>query len=200
MIMNQASPSSTSQQTMYMSNSGMIDNQMMSSTTTMSSLQLNLFNHQISAYKYLIRNQPIPEQHLIVIKRHQQQYYPTKQLSNSSSSSLMDSSRYKSSPINGNIPSRYYSSMPSINYQNQTAQIPLITDNVTNINSSSTRINNHRLTSIIKPIGIDVQEVLNERASRKPNCFGRLYKRGFVPVSRFVSKRIHVTISERNCL
>ncbi|CAF0773868.1 unnamed protein product [Rotaria sordida] len=169
MIMNQASPSSTSQQTMYMSNSGMIDNQMMSSTTTMSSLQLNLFNHQISAYKYLIRNQPIPEQHLIVIKRHQQQYYPTKQLSNSSSSSLMDSSRYKSSPINGNIPSRYYSSMPSINYQNQTAQIPLITDNVTNINSSSTRINNHRLTSIIKPIGIDVQEVLNERDNRIQN-------------------------------
>ncbi|CAF3395633.1 unnamed protein product [Rotaria sp. Silwood1] len=169
--MNQVPPS-TSQQTMYMPNSSTIDNQMISTPITMNSSQLNLFNHQISAYKYLIRNQPIPEQHLIVIKRNQQQYYPSKQLSNSSSSSsspLIDSSRYKPSPINGNIPSRYYPPIP-INYQNQSVPpIPSITDNVTNTNYSTTRINNHRLTLITKPIGIDVQDIINERDNRIQN-------------------------------
>ncbi|CAF3394516.1 unnamed protein product [Rotaria sp. Silwood1] len=170
MIMNQVPPS-TSQQTMYMPNSSTIDNQMISTPITMNSSQLNLFNHQISAYKYLIRNQPIPEQHLIVIKRNQQQYYPSKQLSNSSSSSspLIDSSRYKPSPINGNIPSRYYPPIP-INYQNQSVPpIPSITDNVTNTNYSTTHIKNHHLTLITKPIGIDVQNIINERDNRIQN-------------------------------
>ncbi|CAF4540302.1 unnamed protein product, partial [Rotaria magnacalcarata] len=59
--MNQVPPSTSQQQQqqppMYVSNP---DNQMMSTSAplTMNNAQLNLFNHQISAYKYLVRNQP----------------------------------------------------------------------------------------------------------------------------------------------
>ena len=65
-----------------MSNSNLIDNQTMnnsSSNVTMNPTQSNLLNHQISAYKYLVRNQTVPDQHLMVIKRSQQQQPPQQQ-------------------------------------------------------------------------------------------------------------------------
>jgi hypothetical protein len=124
-----------------MSNPGVVDNQMMSSTSStpmsMNPAQSNLFNHQISAYKYLIRNQPIPEQHMMVIKRHQQQFYPPnaaipKQPSNPSS--MMDS-RYKPS-MNGTMGPRYYPPVHTngtMNYPSGSMPIPPITENVTTI-------------------------------------------------------------------
>ncbi len=167
----------------YMSNPGVVDNQMMSTPSTpmsMNAAQSNLFNHQISAYKYLIRNQPIPEQHMMFIKRYQQQqFYPPnavipKQPSSSSPnpSSMMDS-RYKS-PINGNMGPRYYSPVHTngnINYPSGSIPIPSITENVTNNQTSlsSSRMNNLRITSIPKPIGIDIQEVVSERDVRIQN-------------------------------
>ncbi|CAF0747001.1 unnamed protein product [Didymodactylos carnosus] len=42
---------------------------------TMNANQFSLYNHQLNAYKYLVRNQPVPEQHLMAIKRQQQQQY-----------------------------------------------------------------------------------------------------------------------------
>jgi SWI/SNF-related matrix-associated actin-dependent regulator of chromatin subfamily A protein 2/4 len=163
----------------YISNPGVVDNQMMSTPSNppstpmaMNAAQSNLFNHQISAYKYLIRNQPIPEQHLMVIKRHQQQFYPpnaviSKQTSNPSS---MNDSRYKS-PINGTPGPRYYSPVHTngtINYPSGSIPIPAITENVSNPPPSS-RMNNLRITSISKPVGIDIQEVAIERDVRIQN-------------------------------
>ncbi|CAF1935496.1 unnamed protein product [Rotaria magnacalcarata] len=164
--MNQVPPSTSQQQQqqppMYMSNP---DNQMMSTSAplTMNNAQLNLFNHQISAYKYLVRNQPIPEHHLAVIKR-QQQFYPPnatvpKQPSNPST--VMDS-RYKL-PVNGNMGSRYYPPMQVNGNTNQSIQIPSLTENGTN------RLNNLRVTLITKPIGVDVHDIINKRDSRIQN-------------------------------
>jgi hypothetical protein len=162
-----------------MSNPGIVDNQMMSipsSSMAMNAAQSNLFNHQISAYKYLIRNQPVPEQHLMFIKRHQQQqqFYPPNAVISKQTSSIspnpspMMDSRYKF-PINGNLGPRYYPPVHingNTNYQSGSIPaVPSITENVTNSNSS-TRINNLRITSIPKPIGIDIQEVLIERDNR----------------------------------
>ena len=141
----------------------------------MNAAQSNLFNHQISAYKYLIRNQPVPEQHMMVIKRHQQQqFYPAnavlpKQNSSLSPnpSSIMDS-RYKP-PINGNPGPRYYPPVQmngTSSYPTATPAVPPSSENVTNSSSSPVRMNNVRVTSITKPTGIDVQEVINERDNR----------------------------------
>ncbi|CAF0803284.1 unnamed protein product [Didymodactylos carnosus] len=44
-------------------------------TNMMNANQFSLYNHQLNAYKYLVRNQPVPEQHLMAIKRQQQQYF-----------------------------------------------------------------------------------------------------------------------------
>lgn len=146
-----------------------LDNQMNAS-------QSALFSHQISAYKCLVRNQPIPEQHLMFIKRHhQQQYYASnaahsKQLSNTpgNPSSMIDT-RYPPTkgPINGNIPSRYYSPVQHnghSTYPTGSTSIPALIEPVINaISSASSRPSNLRVTSISKPVGIDVQEVVNER-------------------------------------
>ncbi|CAM2712301.1 unnamed protein product [Rotaria socialis] len=165
--MNQIPPSTSQQQQppMYMSNS---DNQMMSTSAplTMNNAQLNLFNHQISAYKYLVRNQPIPEHHLAVIKRQQQFYPPNAMVPKQSSnpSTVMDS-RYKP-PVNGNMGPRYYPPIQvngTTNYSNQSIQIPSLTENGTN------RLNNLRVTLITKPIGVDVHDIINERDSRIQN-------------------------------
>jgi len=141
-----------------MPNPGVVDNQMMSTSSSsmgMNAAQSNLFNHQISAYKYLIRNQPVPEQHLMFIKRHQQQqFYPPNAVISKQNSSLSPNpspiidSRYKS-PINGNVGPRYYPPVHmngSTNYQSGASSVQSIAKNVTNSNSSSTRINNNRLT------------------------------------------------------
>ncbi|CAF1118722.1 unnamed protein product [Adineta steineri] len=183
MMMNQI-PQQQQQQTMYMSNPGMVDNQMMSTSSNPSSTsmamntsQSTLFNHQISAYKYLIRNQPVPEQILMIIKRHHQQFYPPNAVISKQPSSLspnpspMMDSRYKP-PINNNLGPRYYPPVQVNGTTNGTIQIPLITDNLTNSNPSSStpnRLNNLRITSISKPIGIDIQEVITERDSRIQN-------------------------------
>ncbi|CAF0969845.1 unnamed protein product [Rotaria magnacalcarata] len=223
MMMNQTAPPSQ-QQTMYMSNSNVTENQMMnaSSNITMNSTQSNLFNHQISAYKYLVRNQNVPDQHLMAIKRSQQQpaqpqpqqqqfYPPNAVISKQSSSSTVDA-RYTPSintskpPINGlnpryPTPPTYYSpvqvngtSTTNINFQPGTVQAstniinqtPSITENVlTNVSSvplpqtnttttttataatTTTRMNNNlRLTPVLKPTGVDIQEVLVERDLR----------------------------------
>jgi hypothetical protein len=164
-----------------MSNPGVVDNQMISTPSSpmaMNAAQSNLFYHQISAYKYLIRNQPVPEQHLMAIKRHQQQqFYPPNAVISKQQSSLspnpspMIDSRYKP-PINGNIGPRYYPPVHlngNTNYPSSgSIQIPSITENVTNPNPSS-RMNNLRITSIAKPVGIDIQEVVNERDNRIQN-------------------------------
>ena len=165
---------------MYTSNPGVVDNQMIpnsSAPMAMNSSQLNLFNHQITAYKYLVRNQPVPEQHLIAIKRYQQQFYPpnaivSKQTSNlSANPPPMIDSRYKPL-INNNMSQRYYPPVHmngNTNYTSGPAQIPSVADNTTNSNSSSSRMNNVRITSISKPIGIDIQEFINERDLRIQN-------------------------------
>jgi SWI/SNF-related matrix-associated actin-dependent regulator of chromatin subfamily A protein 2/4 len=126
----------------------------------MNPTQSNLFNHQINAYKYLIRNQPVPDQHLMVIKRSQQQFYPPNAVISKPSSSPTVDTRY-SSPIvkpppplvNGSTPryptpSTYYSPVQvngSTNYQSGSVvqastniinQTPSITENVlTNVSS-----------------------------------------------------------------
>src|SRR5579871_4645020 len=97
-----------------MSNSNITDNQNSSSPSlnmTMNSTQSNLFNHQINAYKYLVRNQAVPDQHLMAIKRNQQQqFYPPNAVITKQSSSPTIDSRYNSPinitkpPINGSIP------------------------------------------------------------------------------------------------
>jgi SWI/SNF-related matrix-associated actin-dependent regulator of chromatin subfamily A protein 2/4 len=161
-----------------MSNPGVVDNPMMSTSSSsmgMNAAQSNLFNHQISAYKYLIRNQPVPEQHMMVIKRHQQQqFYPPNAVISKQNSSLspnpspMMDARYKP-PINGNIGPRYYPPVHmngNTSYQSGTSSVPSITENVPTPNSSSSRMANVRVTSISKPIGIDIQEVINERDHR----------------------------------
>jgi SWI/SNF-related matrix-associated actin-dependent regulator of chromatin subfamily A protein 2/4 len=177
MMMNQIPPSTShqQQQTMYLSNSGLVDNPMMSTPSSpmaMNPAQSNLFNHQISAYKYLIRNQPVPDQHLMVIKRHQQQqFYPPNAVISKQTSGLspMIDSRYKP-PINGNIGPRYYPPVQVNGTTNYPSGTSTISENITNPNtSSSTRLNNLRVTSIAKPIGIDIQEVINERDVRIEN-------------------------------
>jgi hypothetical protein len=166
-----------------MSNSNVTDNQ------TMNPTQSNLFNHQINAYKYLIRNQTVPEQHLMVIKRsQQQQFYPPNAVVTKQISSPAVDSRYNSPvntnkpPINGSTPRNFYSSV-QVNGTPQTVQAstniinqtPSITENVlTNVSSlpastnptATTRINNLRLTPVQKPTGVDMQEVLVERDLR----------------------------------
>ncbi len=146
-----------------MSNTGVTDNtpsNSSSSNMTMNPTQSNLFNHQINAYKYLIRNQPVPDQHLMVIKRSQQQFYPPNAVISKPSSSPTVDTRY-SSPIvkpppplvNGSTPryptpSTYYSPVQvngSTNYQSGSVvqastniinQTPSITENVlTNVSS-----------------------------------------------------------------
>ncbi|CAF0781322.1 unnamed protein product [Adineta ricciae] len=186
MMMNQIPPPSTAQQqqqqTMYMSNSAVMDNPMMSTPTNppstsmmMNSSQLNLFSHQISAYKYLVRNQPVPEQHLIHIRRHQQQFYPPNAVISKQPSSLspnpstMMDSRYKP-PMTNNLVPRYYPPAQvngTASYSTASNTTPSITENSNT--SSSNRLNNLRVTSISKPIGIDVQEVILERDARIQN-------------------------------
>ncbi|CAF3360378.1 unnamed protein product, partial [Rotaria sp. Silwood2] len=170
MMLNQTAPPSQ-QQTIYMSNSNLSDNQMMNTSTnssstnlTMNSVQSNLFNHQISAYRYLIRNQTVPEQHLMVIKRsqQQQQFYPPNAVITKQSPNPSVDNRYNSPvnapkpPINGSnprfqTPQNYYPSVQvngntNINYQTGTVQAstniinqtPSITENVlTNVSSVS---------------------------------------------------------------
>ena len=139
----------------------------------MNASQSALFSHQISAYKYLVRNQPIPEQHLMFIKRHQQQYsLPnaalSKQASNPSGnpSSMLDT-RYhpNKGPINGNVPARYYSPVQHNGHSTYQTGSPAVTPALSEpvSSTSSSRPSNLRVTSISKPVGIDVQEVLNER-------------------------------------
>jgi SWI/SNF-related matrix-associated actin-dependent regulator of chromatin subfamily A protein 2/4 len=171
-----------------MSNSNVTDNQ------TMNPTQSNLFNHQINAYKYLIRNQTVPEQHLMVIKRsqQQQQFYPPNAVITKTTSSPIIDSRYNSPVntnkpiINGTTPRNFYSPI-QVNGSPQTVQAstniinqtPSITENVlTNVSSlqntntqtalasASSRMNNLRLTPVQKPTGLDMQEILVERDLR----------------------------------
>jgi SWI/SNF-related matrix-associated actin-dependent regulator of chromatin subfamily A protein 2/4 len=150
-----------------MLNSNLTDNQMMnnssnsSSTMTMNPIQSNLLNHQISAYKYLVRNQTVPDQHLMVIKRSQQQqqqqqpFYPPNAVITKQTSSPTVDPRYSSPiniskpPINGttprfSTPQNYYSSVQVNGNPNTTVQAstniinqtPSITENVlTNVPS-----------------------------------------------------------------
>jgi SWI/SNF-related matrix-associated actin-dependent regulator of chromatin subfamily A protein 2/4 len=152
-----------------MSNSNITDNQVINNSSnsssanmTMNPTQSNLFNHQISAYKYLVRNQTVPEQHLMVIKRSQQQqpFYPPNAVITKQSSSPTVDPRYSSPvntskpPINGSTPrfstpQNYYSSVqvngtPNTNYQstNIINQTPSVTENVlTNVSSSTVPTN-----------------------------------------------------------
>ncbi|CAF1072530.1 unnamed protein product [Adineta steineri] len=165
-MMNQTAappPPSQQQQTMYMTNSNVTDTNPSSNPTssnmTMNPTQSNLFNHQINAYKYLVRNQTVPEQHLSVIKRSQQQFYPPNAVISKQISSPITDPRYSSPtmntikpPINGSTP-RYltpqtgYSPVqvngntnyPTGNVQASTNiinQTPSITENVlTNVSS-----------------------------------------------------------------
>lgn len=139
----------------------------------MNASQAALFNHQISAYKYLVRNQPVPEQHLMVIKRHQQQFYPPNAViskqptSMSPNPSAMMDSRYKP-PMNNNLGPRYY---PPAQVNGTTPYPPGPTPAAAPTEAatpatSSTRPSNVRVTSISKPVGIDVQEVVHEREAR----------------------------------
>jgi hypothetical protein len=147
-----------------MSNTGVTDNPSNVSQPNMSMnpVQSNLFNHQISAYKYLIRNQTVPEQHLMVIKRsQQQQFYPPNAVISKQSSSPTVDPRYSSpvsitkSPINGSGPrfqtaQNFYSngnSTTNINYHsgpstNIINQTPSITENVLTNVSSLPLVNN----------------------------------------------------------
>jgi len=183
-----------------MSNSNVTDNlsntsSSSSNMTTMNPTQSNLFNHQISAYKYLVRNQTVPEQHLMVIKRSQQQpFYPPNAVITKQTSSPTVDPRYSSPintpkpPINGTTPrfptSQNYYSPVQVNGSPNTAvqastniinQTPSVTENVlTNVSTnttttttlSSSRTNNLRLTPVQKPTGLDMQEILVERDLR----------------------------------
>ena len=149
---------------MFGTNSNVNDNRIInnpsSTTMSMNSTQSSLFNHQINAYKYLVRNQTVPDQHLMVIKRNQQQqqqqqpFYPpnaiiSKQSTNDSrcNSSLNISKtsingsniRYQPSLNYHSINSNSNSNYQSGNVQNSTNiinQTPSITENVlTNVSS-----------------------------------------------------------------
>lgn len=131
-----------------------------SSNMTMNSVQSNLFNHQINAYKYLVRNQTIPEQHLIAIKRsqqqqppqqQQQQFYPPNAVITKQTSSPTIETRYNPPklPINGSNP-RY--STPSTYYSpiqiNGTATTNIALQNSTNIISQTPSITDNVLTNV----------------------------------------------------
>ena len=164
-----------------MSNSSGIDsNSSNLNPQMMNSVQSNLFNHQISAYKYLIRNQPIPEQHLMYIKRqtyYSSNNYMTKQ---PSTNVPMVDTRYNQGkvPMNGQMPQRYYSPAVSVpthpiesNSPSQISSIPTATVAAPPpppppVPSASTRSSNVKITSVTKPNGIDVQEIVNERDSQ----------------------------------
>ncbi|UJR09678.1 hypothetical protein I4U23_013912 [Adineta vaga] len=169
-MMNQTTLSSQQPQTVYMSNSGVTDSNLSNSSSspmTMNSTQLNLFNHQIHAYKYLVRNQTVPEQHLTVIKRGQQQtqFYPPNAVISKQSPIPTADSRFNSPTINTIKPSingttprfppiqTYYSPVQvngTHNYQIGTVQAstniinqtPSITENVLT-NVSSVPLNNN---------------------------------------------------------
>ena len=158
---------------MFATNSNVNDNPIISnpSSTTMpmNSTQSSLLNHQISAYKYLVRNQIVPDQHLMVIKRSQQQqppFYPP----NAAISKSTNDSRYNSSvnisktSINGSTvryqsSSNYRSSIPTnsnSNYQSgnvQTSaniinQTPSVTENVlANVSSLPSTTNTTTMTT-----------------------------------------------------
>jgi len=136
-----------------------------SSPMVMNHAQQNLFNHQISAYKYLIRNQPVPEQHLMVIKRYQQPLYPPSNPAVAKPQQPMVDPRYAKPPVNGHPASRYYP--PA---QTNGMPIPTPTPSLTeNPSSSASKSTNHRVTSISRPVGVDIQEVLQERDQRIEN-------------------------------
>ena len=164
-----------------MSNS---DTNSSSNNLTMNSSQSNLLNHQINAYKYLVRNQTVPEQHLMVIKRSQQPTQPPQQqpfyppnavVTNKQSSSPIVDNRYSSPKpplINGSTPrfpstTNYYSPVPingTTTSTNIISQTPSVAENA--LNSTNARSNNLRLAPVQKPTGVDVQEILVERDLR----------------------------------
>jgi hypothetical protein len=150
----------------FVSNTGTTDNSMTVNSSSMNPVQSNLFNHQISAYRYLVRNQQVPEQHLIAIKRSQQQFYPPNAVvgKTTSSPSVADPrftapvNTTKPAIINGTnsrftTPSNYYTSVQTNgnnNYPTNTVQastniinqVPTITENVlTNVAHTSTIAN-----------------------------------------------------------
>ncbi|CAF0901694.1 unnamed protein product [Adineta ricciae] len=172
------------QSTLYMSSSGGTDPNSSSSVATMNSTQLNLFNHQIHAYKYLARNQTVPEQHMNVIKRSQQpqtQFYPP----NAVISKQTSDSRFSSPtintikpPVNGTTPrfpgtQTHYSPVqvnsnttttnnyhPSATVQASTniiSQTPSVTENVLT-NVSSVSLNNNS-TVTTRPTNLRITPV-----------------------------------------
>ena len=151
-----------------MPNSGSVDHSssaalLASNPMVMNPAQSNLFNHQISAYSYLVRNQPIPDQHLMIIRRHQQQhFYPpnaTLAKQTSSPASMLDP-RYNANKVhvNGTTPSRHYA--PVNGHAGPPAEGAI---------HPVSRLNHSHVTSIAKPAGIDVQAILTERESRIQN-------------------------------
>lgn len=165
----------------YMSNTNVADNQVMNnpSNLSMNPTQANLFNHQINAYKYLVRNQTVPEQHLMVIKRSQQQqqqqpFYPPNAVITKQSSNPTVDSRYNSPinnskpppPINGSTPrfptsQNFYSPVQvngtvqaSTNIINQTPSIPenVLTNVSNNTTTAATTIANRTNNLRLTPI------------------------------------------------
>ena len=129
----------------------------------MNSAQSNLLNHQISAYKYLVRNQTVPDQHLMAIKRSQQPqpFYPPNAVVTKQSASPSLDSRYTSpvnppkALVNGSTPrfpstqnyspTLHINGTPNTNYQptilqastNIINQTPSVAENVLTLPSST---------------------------------------------------------------
>jgi hypothetical protein len=134
----------------------------------MNGTQVALFNHQISIYKHMIRNQSIPDQHLMAIRRSQQQFYPPNpilQKSSSSNTSMIDP-RYSSTakPLvnNGPVTPRFSSST-----QHNTQPATSVTNHEsvgnTNVAAPVSRSAHQRVTSFSKPVGLDVHEMIKQR-------------------------------------
>jgi hypothetical protein len=150
----------------YMPTTGMMD-ATSSNSMIMNVNQSNLFNHQINAYKYLVRNQPIPEQHLMFIKRYQQQQqvYPSNAVLSKTPSAMADPRYNPMKAANHSpMPVRYYS--PGHHNGHPTSSLimsSLAEPSISLTPSISSRTSNQRITSVSKPVGIDVQDLLVER-------------------------------------
>ncbi|CAF1187630.1 unnamed protein product [Rotaria sordida] len=221
MMLNQTAPPSQQQQTIYMSNSNVTDNQMMNTSSnssstnmTMNSIQSNLFNHQINAYKYLIRNQTIPEQHLIAIKRSQQpqqQFYPPNAVITKQSSSPTVDTRYNSSintttkpPINNGTNLRfqtqqnYYSPSvqvngnSNINYQTGTVQTS------TNIINQTPSTTENVLTNVSLPSTNTTTAATTTTSSTLSSTTNRMNNLRLTPIQKPTGLDIQEILVERD--
>lgn len=154
---------------------------------TMNSAQTTLFNHQINAYKCLVRNQHVPEQHLIAIQRNQSQFYPPNAVigKQSSPNPHMDTrfTGNKPNPMVNGTSTRFATSNTFYSTTQQNGNATAIANqqgnslnenvltNVVNTNANGQSggarpTNQMRLAPVQKPSGLDVQEILSERDLR----------------------------------